>query len=54
MLVWLLILVVPPGLRTETLVVQSMMQTAVTIGYSMWLIVRRPRTLDQVHPDPRS
>ena len=52
-LVWLLILVAPSGLRPETLVVQSMMQTAVTIGFSVWLIVRRPRTLEPVRPEPR-
>lgn len=43
-LVWLLILVVPPGLPPATLAVRSMVQTVVIIGVSAWLILRRPRS----------
>jgi len=43
-LLWLLLLAVPPGLRPATLAVQSMVQTVAIIGVSVWLIVRRPRS----------
>jgi len=49
---WLLILVVPPGLQPATLAVQSMLQTAVAIGFSVWLIVRRPRIPGPFRPAP--
>jgi hypothetical protein len=39
---WLLILLVPPETRPVTVVLQNMVQTAVTIGVCVWLIVRRP------------
>lgn len=39
----LFILFTPPGVRPETMALQSMVQTALTIGVSAWLIVRRPR-----------
>jgi len=44
---WLLLLLVPPGLRPATLAVQSMVQTVAIIGVSVWLIVRRPRSQEQ-------
>ena len=47
-LIWLSILVVPPGLRPATLVIQSLLQTAVILACSVWLIVRRPRSPDPV------
>lgn len=46
-LLWLLMLFVPPGLRPVTLAVQSMVQTVAIIGVSVWLIVRRPRSREQ-------
>ena len=46
-LLWLLFLAVPPGLRPATLAVQSMVQTVAIIGVSVWLIVRRPRNREQ-------
>ena len=39
----LLILVVPPGLDPAVQVVRSMIQTALLVGASIWLIVRKPR-----------
>lgn len=41
--IWLLILVVPPGLRPAVLAIQSMVQTAVITGVCVWLIIRRAR-----------
>lgn len=43
---WLAILVVPPGLRTEVKIVQSLAQTAVTTVACVWLVVRHPRAQD--------
>lgn len=51
-LLWFLILFVPPGIRPATMAVQSMLQTVVTIGVSVWLIVRRPRIPGQFSPAP--
>lgn len=51
-LLWLIVLVVPPGLRPATLAVQSMVQTAVTIAFSVWLIVRRPRSPEPLPAAP--
>jgi hypothetical protein len=47
---WLLILLVPPGLSMEVRVVQSMAQTALIIAVSAWLVVRAPRGAEAPEP----
>lgn len=42
---WLLLLVVPPGLSTEVRVVQSMAQTALLVAVCVALALRAPRSL---------
>jgi hypothetical protein len=42
-LLLLLVLVVPPGLDPTVQVVQSMIQTALLLGASIWLIIRKRR-----------
>lgn len=53
-LLWLLVLFVPPGLSPVIQVVQSMMQTALILGVSVWLILRSPRTTGRRGPTPVS
>jgi hypothetical protein len=51
-LLWVLVLVVPPGLSPALRVVLSMMQTALILGVSAWLIVRVPPGLGRSGPAP--
>jgi hypothetical protein len=53
-LLWLFILVLPPGLRETTLAAQSMVQTVVIIAVCVWLIVRRPRQAEPLGDAPIS
>lgn len=43
---WLLILIVPPGLSMEARAIQSMGQTGLLIAACAWLILRAPRGLE--------
>jgi hypothetical protein len=51
-LLWLLVLVVPPVLSPAARAIQSMVQTALILGVSVWLIVRVPRGVGRSGPAP--
>lgn len=51
-LLWFLILLVPPGDSPPVLAVLSMVKTAATLSFSVWLIVRRPRVPDPLSASP--